>query len=120
MRVRLAREAQQELDDLRALDEMIGAGVDECLGLLAVDSDEFEPDAEAGFSIKRIQKLRESGADVFRLRFDEEVHGARIFFFNLRREIFATGIHRRDDDTYNPLKEPMTRALRYWGMRRHL
>ncbi len=116
MQVLLAPEAQKELDALRAMDEMLAAGVDGCIEILGLESDEFEPGSDSGYSIAAVQALRERRAYVFRVRYDEEAPGIRILFFRLRGGIFVTGIHRRGE-LYDPLSEPMMRALNYWRRR---
>jgi hypothetical protein len=120
MLVRLCDEAAAELDVLRRMDEMLAAGVDACLEMLALDYDALEAETEAGFSIESVVALKlQRHADVFRVKYEEFIPSLRILFLRLRGGPFVTGIHDRGN-LYDPLKEPLVRAMRYWGRRRYL
>jgi len=120
MIVRLSDEAKAELAALRGIDEMVAAGVDACLEMLALDYDTLEAESEAGFSIESVVGLKEQRkADVFRVKYEEFIPSLRIIFLRLRGGPYVTGIHNRGD-LYDPLKEPLVRAMRYWGRRQHL
>lgn len=120
MLVRLSTEATADLNALREMDEMLAAGVEACLELLALEYDALEAETEAGFSIESIVGLKQQrNADVFRVKFEEFIPSLRILFLRLRGGPFVTGIHDRGT-LYDPLKEPLVRAMRYWGRRRYL
>jgi hypothetical protein len=120
MLVRLSTEATAELNVLRGMDEMSAAGVDACLEFLALEYDALEAETEAGFSIEAVVGLKQQrNAYVFRVKYEEFIPNRRILFLRLRSGPFVTGIHARGD-LYDPLKEPLVRAMRYWGRRRYL
>lgn len=120
MLVRLSDEATADLAGLRGMDAMLAAGVDACLEMLALEYDALSAATEAGYSIESIAVLKEQRrADVFRVKYEEFIPSLRILFLRLRGGPFVTGIHDRRD-LYDPLREPLVRAMRYWGRRQHL
>src|SRR6266540_5760358 len=118
MRVRLSKEAKQELDSLSALDRNVG------IALVAIDANEFE--GQKGFSIKRIGGMFRKGIRLYRMKYEKYFSGIRVLFFSIPRGdcVFVTGIHARSDlgvgRDYNFSREPFARAVRYWGMKERL
>ncbi|HEY3203349.1 MAG TPA: hypothetical protein VGL03_06775 [Thermoanaerobaculia bacterium] len=118
MRVRLSKEAKQELDSLSALDRNVGIALD------AIDANEFE--GQEGFSIKRIGGMFRKGIRLYRMKYEKYFSGIRVLFFSIPRGdcVFVTGIHARSDlgvgRDYNFSREPFARAVRYWGMKERL
>src|SRR6266498_1018360 len=97
MRVRLSKEAKQELDSLSALDRNVGIALDASIQMLAIDANEFE--GQEGFSIKRIGGMFRKGIRLYRMKYEKYFSGIRVLFFSIPRGdcVFVTGIHARSD-----------------------
>jgi hypothetical protein len=117
MQVRKSTEAKRELREFSLLDEGIGEGIRECLDRIELDVLE-DLGRFGSYSVEPIQVLKARRVHVFRVKDESIIPGLRILFFRLpgKRGYYVTGIHRRDE-LYDPLREPLTRAQRYYGMR---
>lgn len=102
----------------------MGIALEASIATLATDANEVElPD---GMSIQRVGGLFRRGIRVSRVKYENYFPGVRILFFSIpaRNCVFITGIHGRGDlgvgKNYDFSKEPLTRAQRYWGLRKNL
>jgi hypothetical protein len=121
MRVCHSKEAEEEIRRLSSLDREIGIALPACIEMLAIDANEFE--GHEGFSIRRIGGLFRRGVRLYRVKYEKYIPGVRIIFFSISTSdcVFVTGVHSRNElGDYTLSREPLTRAIRYWGMRDHL
>lgn len=121
MRICRSKEAEEEIRRITALDRDIGEALNACIGMLAIDANEFE--GHEGFSIRRIGGAFRRGIRVYRVKYEKYIAGLRILFFSVPAKdcLFVTGVHSRTDlADYELFREPLSRAMRYWGMRERL
>lgn len=124
MRICFSREATEEMHTLRALDPDLSEAIEACIGMLAIDANEFE--GHEGFSIKRVGGLFRRGIRVYRVKYEKYIAGFRILFFSVASKdcVFVSGIHRRGDlgtgNDYDFARDPFARVQRYWGMKERL
>lgn len=121
MRICQSKEAEEEIRRIAALDRDIGVALNACIEMLAIDANEFE--GQEGFSIRRIGGAFRRGIRIYRVKYEKYIAGLRVLFFSVPAKncVFVTGVHSRSDlGDYEFSREPLTRAIRYWGMRDRL
>jgi len=116
-----SKEADEEIRKIASLDRDMGIALEACISMLAIDANEFE--GQEGFSVRRIGAAFRRGIRLYRVKYERYIPGLRIFFFSIPAEdcVFITGIHPRADlQDYTISRDPLSRAIRYWGMRERL
>lgn len=121
MRICRSKEAEEEIRRIAALDRDIGVALNACIGMLAIDANEFE--GHEGFSVRRVGGAFRRGIRIYRVKYEKYIAGLRILFFSIPSKncVFVTGVHSRSDlGDYALASEPLMRATRYWAMRERL
>jgi hypothetical protein len=117
----MPKEAEEEIRRIAALDRDVGIALNACIEMLSLDANEFE--GNEGFSIRRIGEAFRRGFRIYRVKYEKYIFGLRILFFSVPSKdcVFVTGVHSRSDlVNYELSRAPLTRAIRYWGMRERL
>jgi hypothetical protein len=124
MQICKSNEAESEIQSLSHLDRELSVALEACIGMLAMDPNEFE--GQDGFSIKRIGGLFRRGIRLYRVKYEKYISGRRILFFTVPAKncVFVTGVHARGElgvgMDYDFSREGFVRAIRYWGMKDRL
>ena len=121
MRICRSKEAEEEIRRIAALDRDVGIALNACIEMLGIDANEFE--GNEGFSTRRIGEAFRRGVRIYRVKYEKYIFGLRILFFSVPSKdcVFVTGVHSRGDlVNYELSRAPLTRAIRYWGMRERL
>jgi hypothetical protein len=116
-----SKEAAEEIRSIAALDRDIGTALEACIEMLAIDANEFE--GQEGFSVRRIGSAFRRGIRLYRVKYEKYMPSLRILFFSIPAKncVFITGVHPRADlEDYSLSRSPISRAIRYWGLRENL
>ena len=119
MSLRKSKEADDDLDQFRQMDESLGAYLDECLRILDVDPEERKASKPGRIDKWRVENLWTRGIRIYRFKYEELIPRIRILYMITPKFVYVTGIHSRDSlSNYSMADDPIVRAVKYWGKRR--
>ncbi len=119
MSLRKSKEAEDDLEQFRRMDESLAAYLDECLGILDLDPEEQKAQKPGRIDKSRVENLWPRGIRLYRFKYEDLIPGVRIVYMITPKFVYVTGIHSRDSlGDYSMADEPIVRAVKYWGKRK--
>jgi len=119
MSLRKSKEADDDLEQFRRMDESVGAYLDEAIRILGLDPEEQKAARPGRIDNWRVENLWPKGIRIYRFKYEDLIPGIRILYMITPKFVYLTGIHSRHNlGNYSMADDPIVRAVKYWGKRR--